>query len=197
MDGLLLDTVPLWMEAKHTVFGRRGLEFRAEDQRQVHGAHEDRVAAYFAQRFGAPEDEIPAIRDEYMAEVERLFERPVEMNPGAAELVGHLTGRIPLALASNSKRALVDRALSQTPFADRFDAVATGDEVTPKPAADVYLLACTRLGIDPAGAVALEDSPLGVQAAKAAGMTCIAVPNDPTESMDHADHVVESLADLL
>jgi HAD superfamily hydrolase (TIGR01509 family) len=197
MDGLLMDTVPLWAEAKRIVFGRRGLTFQLSDQRAIHGAGEDQVAAYFARRFGAPEAEIPAIRDEYMLEVERQFEGPVHMNPGAAELVGRLAGRAPLALASNSKRSLVDMALADTPFPDRFDAIATGDEATPKPAPDVYLLACRRLGLDPAGAVAVEDSPLGVAAAKAAGMTCIGVPSDPAGSLAEADFVVESLTELL
>jgi HAD superfamily hydrolase (TIGR01509 family) len=197
MDGLLVDTVPLWRQAKRIVFERRGLTFEEADQRAVHGAGEDQVSTYFAGRFGASANDTEAIRDEYMAEVDRLFDGHIEINPGAVELIAQLAGRTRLALASNSKRSLVDKALAQTPFGDTFDAIATGDEVTPKPAPDVYLLACARLGVDPADAVALEDSPLGVGAAKAAGMTCIGVPSNPHEPLAKADYVVDSLADLL
>jgi putative hydrolase of the HAD superfamily len=91
----------------------------------------------------------------------------------------------------------VDEVLAGTPFADRFDAITAGDEATPKPAPDIYLLSCERLGVDPAEAVALEDSPLGVAAAKAAGMTCIGVPSNRDEPLREADYVVATLSELL
>lgn len=197
MDGLLVKTDPTWVQAKVMLFGRYGVTFHEDDQRAVFGAAEIHSATYFTKRLGLPQDEIPRIRDEYMAIVHRLFEDPVEINPGAAELVAHLAGRVPLGLASNTRRSLVDEVLANTPFAADFDAIATGDEVEPKPAPDVYQLACRRLGVDPADAVALEDSPLGVAAAKAAGLTCIGVPSNPGEPLLTADLVVESLTELL
>lgn len=197
MDGLLIRTDPTWVEAKRILFARHGVEFHDEDQRAVFGAAELASATYFTHRFGLPRSEIPAIRAEYMAIVHELFLRPVEINPGAVELVLRLSGAIPLGLASNTRRSLVDEVLAGTPFADRFDAITAGDEATPKPAPDIYLLSCERLGVDPADAVALEDSPLGVAAAKAAGMTCIGVPSNPDEPLPEADYVVASLTELL
>ncbi|MEZ4596648.1 MAG: HAD-IA family hydrolase [Chloroflexota bacterium] len=85
----------------------------------------------------------------------------------------------------------------QSGLAGRFDTVATGDEVAPKPAPDVYLAACRLLGVLPADAVGLEDSPTGVAAVKAAGMTCVAVPSDPRRTSRPRIVVVASLADLI
>ena len=67
----------------------------------------------------------------------------------------------------------------------------------PSPRPDVYLLACERLGVEPASAVAVEDSPTGVRAAQAAGLACIGVPSDANHPLPEADYVVASLAELL
>jgi beta-phosphoglucomutase-like phosphatase (HAD superfamily) len=82
---------------------------------------------------------------------------------------------------------------------DRFGHLSCRDELVPgKPAPDVYLRACVALGTEPRNALAVEDSPNGVTAAKAAGLRCIAVPNRITAALDFsgADLVVTSLADL-
>jgi HAD superfamily hydrolase (TIGR01509 family) len=82
--------------------------------------------------------------------------------------------------------------------ADAFDAIVTSDDVAhPKPAPDLYLLACERLGVDPTDALALEDSPSGIAAAKAAGLTCIAVPQYAETDVSAADRVIDSLEELL
>ena len=79
-----------------------------------------------------------------------------------------------------------------------FDVIVTSDEVEhPKPAPDLYLLACERLGVDPSDAIAVEDSATGVLAAKAAGLACIAVPPDAEVDVRTADRVVASLLDLV
>ena len=102
------------------------------------------------------------------------------------------------ALASNSPRHLVDAALATARITDAFDAIVTSDDVQhPKPAPDLYLLACERLGVAPAEALALEDSASGVAAAKAAGLTCIAVPQFAETDVSAADRVIDSLEELL
>ena len=81
---------------------------------------------------------------------------------------------------------------------DTFDAIVTSDDVAhAKPAPDLYLLACKRLGVAPADALALEDSASGVASAKAAGMTCIAVPQFAGTDVLAADRVIGSLEELL
>ena len=105
---------------------------------------------------------------------------------------------VPLALASNSPRFLVDDALATAELADAFNVIVTSDDVEhPKPAPDIYLLACERLGVPPSHALALEDSASGVTAAKAAGLDCIAVPMFAETDVSAADRVVDSLERLL
>jgi beta-phosphoglucomutase-like phosphatase (HAD superfamily) len=197
LDGLLVHSEVKWRQAKVILFGRHGTEFHEDDHHAVFGAAELESASYFARRFGRSQTDAESIRDEYMDIVREVMRQPVETTSGAVELIEYLAGRVPIGLASNTRRPLVDELLSTTPFAGRFDAIATADEARPKPAPDVYLLACARLGVDPNVAVALEDSPLGVRAAMAAGMRCIGVPSHPGEPLKEADYRVASLLELL
>jgi HAD superfamily hydrolase (TIGR01509 family) len=81
---------------------------------------------------------------------------------------------------------------------DTFDAIVTSDDVMhAKPAPDIYLEVCRRLGVAPGEAVALEDSAAGIAAAKAAGLTCIAVPQYAETDVSAADEVIDSLETLL
>jgi len=124
----------------------------------------------------------------------------VHARPGAVELIAGLRDLegVRLGLASNSPRFLVTDALATAALADAFDAIVTSDDVEHgKPAPDIYLLACQRLGVDPSDAVALEDSASGVTAAKAAGLACIAVPMFAETDVSAADRVIGSLEELL
>ena len=122
----------------------------------------------------------------------------VPARPGALDLLAavHAAG-LPVGLASNSSREFVERVLEMAGLGrDRFGVVVTADDVArPKPAPDLYLAACAALGADPARAAALEDSPPGVAAARAAGMYVIAVPYFPDTPMDGAALTAGSLAD--
>jgi len=197
MDGLLVHTERQWLQAKLELFRRHGQELTTADRANVFGLADLETATYFAGRLGVPTHEMQDLRAEYMSIVGTLIDDGVEITDGATELVDSLRGRVPIALASNTRRSLVDRVLAQTPFGEWFGAIATGDEVPPKPAPDVYRLACERIGADPAKAIALEDSPTGVQAAQAAGLHCIGVPSDAAHPLKDADQQVKSLTELL
>ena len=102
-----------------------------------------------------------------------------------------------MGVASNTPRELVGLALESAALAGSFDAVVTADDVPrPKPAPDVYLEACRRLGVAPSMAVALEDSAVGISAARVAGLTVIAVPESEIVDVSAADHVAASLVEL-
>lgn len=106
---------------------------------------------------------------------------------------------LPLGIGSSSPIAWVGRHLDERMLRDRFSVIScAGDGVPGKPDPAVYLAACAQLGVNPADAVAIEDSHHGVSGAKAAGMTCIAVPGPMTQQMDfsHADEVAGSLAEI-
>jgi HAD superfamily hydrolase (TIGR01509 family) len=197
LDGLLVETETIWRRAKQVLFHSYGAEYEIADHRAVFGTSDEFTARYFATRFGVGDDRVPAIRDAYLETVGGLFAAGVSLRPGALELVRHLRGRVPLALASNTRRELVELILDRAALTGRFDALVTGDEGRAKPEPDLYLLACARLGVEPAAALGVEDSPTGVRAAKAAGLTCICVPSDPDVVAVGADRVVPSLLDLL
>lgn len=200
MDGLLLDTETLWHEAEAELFRRHGAEFTRDDQLRVIGTSFDVSARYFAERLGWPVERRMELVNESTALMHERVRVQVEARPGAVELVAGIR-RLPgvrLGLASNSHRYLVDDALATAGLADAFDTIVTADDVEhPKPAPDIYLLACQRLGAAPAEALALEDSASGVAAAKAAGLTCIAVPMFAETDVSTADRVINSLEELL
>jgi beta-phosphoglucomutase-like phosphatase (HAD superfamily) len=196
-DGLLVDSEPGWEWAERTLLGRHGHVQTAEDRAATLGRSAEVSAAIHARILGLPEAEGARLRDELLALGREAYLAGFQLRPGAAALVGALRGRLPIAVASNTPRGLVDLALARTPFADAFTAIATRDEVAEgKPAPDVYLLACEKLGVEPARAIAFEDSLPGVTAALAAGMTVAAVPAVRDERFGIAHHLLDSLGDV-
>ncbi len=105
--------------------------------------------------------------------------RGAPVKPGLLALLGYLEARgLPRAVASSSARASIDRLLASVDLQPRFAAIAAGDEVAQgKPAPDIFLLAASRLGVEPAHCLVLEDSEAGTRAAHAAGMTALIVPD--------------------
>jgi HAD superfamily hydrolase (TIGR01509 family) len=193
-DGLLVDTESLWTRAETELFRRHGRDFKLEDKKALLGTGwlaGGRVLERLLNRPGDAEELSAALLELVTAEVAN----GVEALPGAPELVGELRGRVPIGVASNSPRGFVDHVLDRAGFSRAFEASVAGDEVAnPKPAPDVYLAVCERLGVEPSTAIALEDSPPGVAAARAAGMLVIAVPSLPGLDLE-ADLVAESLLD--
>lgn len=200
MDGLLLDTETLWHRSEVELFRRHGAEFTWDDKMSVIGTSFDHTARYFASRLGREPAEGAALVRELTDLMHDEVRRQVEARPGARELVAQLAelDGVGLGLASNSPRFLVDAALATAALTDAFDAIVTSDEVArAKPAPDIYLRVCELLGVAPGEALALEDSPSGVAAAKAAGLRVIGVPQYAETDLSAADQVVSSLEDLL
>ena len=200
MDGLLLDTETLWHESEVELFKRHGAEFTWDDKMAVIGTSSDFTARYFADRLHVPRAQGPALVDEMVALMHERVLRQADARPGARELVERLRAvpGVRLGLASNSPRFLVDDALSTAGLTDAFETIVTPADVEhAKPAPDIYLRACSDLGVEPSEALALEDSASGVAAAKAAGLTCIAVPQFAETDVSAADRIVDSLEELL
>lgn len=200
MDGLLLDTETLWHEAEVELFRRHGDEFTWDDKMAVIGTSFEITSRYFAGRLHRPPEEGAALVDEMVSLMHERVRRQVEARPGALELVAGIRALdgVRLGLASNSPRFLVDDALATAGLMDAFETIVTSSDVEhAKPAPDIYLRACQDLGVDPSEALALEDSASGVAAAKAAGLTCIAVPQFAETDVSAADRIVDSLEELL
>jgi len=196
-DGLLLDTESVWTRAEEDLFERRGTAFTAADKRELVGTSAEIAGRVLERRLGEPGragDLIEELNGLVVAELEH----GVEAMLGARELLHSLRQRgTPIGLVSNSPLAFVTRSLELVGFEDHFDVVLSAHEVAaPKPAPDPYLEACRRLGVE-AGptVVALEDSPTGVAAARAAGLTVIGVPSIAGVALEEAHHLAESLLD--
>lgn len=196
-DGLLVDSEPGWARAEARLLARHGGTFTAEDAAATVGRSPDASIAVYAERLGIATDERAALKAELLALVADEYRAGFPPLPGAVDLVARLRAAIPVGLASNTGRALIADGLAASPFADAFGVVVTSDDVVHhKPAPDLYLLACARLGVDPRDAIAFEDSPTGIRSAKAAGLTVVAVPAVGGPPADGADLIVGSLADL-
>jgi HAD superfamily hydrolase (TIGR01509 family) len=196
-DGLLLDTESVWTRAEQDLFERRGTAFTPADKRELVGTSAAIAGAVLERRLGEPGRAAELI-EELNALVVAELEHGVEAMIGARELLATLRERgTPLGLVSNSPLVFVTRSLELAGFVDHFDVVLSAHEVAaPKPAPDPYLEACRRLGVQPGPAVvALEDSPTGVAAARAAGLTVIGVPSVDGVALDEAHHLAESLLD--
>ncbi|MDQ4005970.1 MAG: HAD family phosphatase [Actinomycetota bacterium] len=192
-DGVLLDTEAGWTRAETELFARYGHSYGEEEKRRLIGLSLPKAGREFAEMLDEPGrgDEL---MDEAIELVAKDLSNGVEPMPGARRLLADVRGTRPMAVASNSYRRLVDLALEVSGFAAFFDVVVTGDEIEhPKPAPDIYLEACRRLGVDPRTAAAVEDSPAGVASAKAAGLYVIGVPYLAGLDLSDADLQVESL----
>lgn len=198
-DGLLLDTESVWTRAEQDLFASRGREFTPADKRELVGGSAANASRVLARRLGEEGREAQLI-EELDALVVAELERGVEAMIGARELLARLRERgTPIGLVSNSPVPFIRRSLELAKFEDVFDVVISGHEVAaPKPAPDPYLEACRRLGVA-AGpeVVALEDSPAGVAAARAAGLTVIGVPSIEGVALEEAHHLAESLLDTV
>jgi HAD superfamily hydrolase (TIGR01509 family) len=195
-DGLLLDTEESWTRAERTLFERRGLEFTPEHKRALLGTSAKAAAALLETIFDAP-GRGRLLTAELGILVLGEMSRYAAPRPGALELLERLRdAAIPVALASNSPRMLVNRALATAGIAqDTFAAILTAEVVAvAKPAPDLYLAACAALGTEPARTLALEDSPTGVAAAVAAGCFTVGVPSIAGVGLEQAAFVAESLA---
>jgi HAD superfamily hydrolase (TIGR01509 family) len=195
-DGLLLDTESVWTRAEEDLFELRGIEFTPADKLELVGTSAAIAGGILERRLGEPGRAAELIEELNELVVAEL-EHGVEAMLGARELLQRLRGRVPLGLVSNSPLRFVCRSIELAGFEDFFDVILSAHEVAaPKPAPDPYLEACRRLGVEPGPeVVALEDSPTGVAAARAAGLTVIGIPSVEGVLLDEAHHFAESLLD--
>ena len=195
-DGLLLDTEASWTRAEEALFERRGLEFTIEHKRELLGSAPATAAAKLERMLEEPGRGGALIMELGMLVIAELATYAAP-RPGALELIAALREvGIPMALASNSPRMLVDRALTTGGIDPAtFVTMLTADDVSnPKPAPEIYLAAVAALGTQPERTLVLEDSPTGVTAAVAAGCYTIAVPSLDGVDLGAAELIVDSLA---
>jgi HAD superfamily hydrolase (TIGR01509 family) len=177
MDGLLVDSEPLWFEVECAVMARLDGRWSEADQQALIGGSLPRTVSYLLARAGRPASPEDVGRWLVDGMTELLMSRPLTMLPGAGELLAEVrSAGIPHALVTSSERPVMDAVLRQLGVS--FTATVCADDVTRgKPDPEPYLRAASLLGADPQACVALEDSPNGVASAEAAGCRLIAVPS--------------------
>ncbi|MBC7374644.1 MAG: HAD family phosphatase [Frankiales bacterium] len=179
MDGLLVDSEPLWTVAETELAAQLGGAWDEQIKAAVVGTRLDVAVPEILRWYGV--DPAPRRVAETSAwllgRMVELFAQALPVMPGARELLAGLdVAGVPQALVSSSYRILVDAALATNigPFA----LTVAGDEVAHgKPHPEPYLTAAARLGVDPRDCVVLEDSPSGVASGEAAGCAVVAVPS--------------------
>lgn len=177
LDGLLVDSEPVQQESFNRILSRYGIRLDDEDFRPLVGRSTYENFAYLKERYCIPTSIVDLLAQKALA-YDALIEgvRPM---PGAIRLVHTLAQRgARLAVASSSPKRVVERSLAAAGFDGTLATVIGGDEVArTKPAPDIYLRAVKVVGLPAEQCVAVEDSEAGVEAAVAAGLRCVAVPN--------------------
>ncbi len=201
MDGVLIDSEPLWREAEIIVFKKVGVNLDSKLCLQTTGFRTDETVAHwfsYSPWKGKSQEEVGREIEETVCDI---IDKKGEASPGVYDLIGFLKSRgMPVALASSSAPHVIDRILVKLTLKDAFGIVHSAvHEEYGKPHPAVYISAARKLGFDPGHCLAVEDSLAGLIAAKAAKMRTIAIPeeanrNNPKFSI--ADLRLDSLADF-
>ena len=196
MDGLLIDSEPLWLAAETKVMERLGAGWTEADQQALLGGSLERTIRHLLAKATRPQPP-EVVADWLMSGMEERVRREgVPLQPGARELLAAVTAAgLPYGLVTSSERGFMDAVLASTGM--RFAVTVCADDVSvTKPDPEPYLLGAKLLGADPARCTVLEDSPNGVASAEAAGCQVIVVPSLLPIPPAPGRTVVNSLLDL-
>jgi HAD superfamily hydrolase (TIGR01509 family) len=197
LDGLMLDTEPIFQETARRMLSRRGLASEPRVLQIMMGMPARQALGHFRTHYCLPESV-----EELAVESSRLFyevlgQAPAPLMPGVLALLDQLEQKsLPKAIATSSSARYVAHILAPHGLRDRFGFVLTCEDVRQgKPFPEVYEKAAARFGHAPAEMVVLEDSPNGLRAAKGAGARCVVVPHPlvPLDDLAGADAIVPSL----
>jgi HAD superfamily hydrolase (TIGR01509 family) len=194
MDGVIICSEELWDAVREQLAREHGGRWSGEDHRRMMGMNTQQWTEFMHHELGvglAP----PRIRDEVVRRLGESYRSALPLLPGAVGAVRELAARWSLGLASSSPKELIELVLRLAGIEECFSVVMSSEQVRRgKPEPDVYLAVLERMGVQPAAAVAVEDSGNGIRAARAARMRVIAVPNPRSppaeEALDLADLVL-------
>lgn len=199
MDGVLTDSEPLINAAAVAMFRERGLIVQPEDFLPFVGTGEDRYLGGVAEKYHHVLDIIAAKKRTYELYLE-LVPKQLRAFPGAQDLVRTCQqAGLKIAVASSADLIKIEANLRQIGLPpESWDAIVSAEDAThKKPAPDLFLAAARKLGVTSAECVVIEDAVNGIQAAKAAGMRCVAVAQTfPAEKLATADLVRSSLEQI-
>jgi HAD superfamily hydrolase (TIGR01509 family) len=177
MDGLLIDSEPLWLDSETEMMAQYGYQWLESDQAACLGGPLDRVGNYMSTLIDGKRDG-GSLTQEIIERMVIKFQGDLPLMPGALDLINDLRDYgVLLTLVSASPRSLVDAALAKLPNETFVRSISSNDVKVSKPDPEGYLLAASTGGHEIANCLILEDSLTGVTAAKAAGAWVLAVPH--------------------
>lgn len=198
MDGVLLDSEPLFLRAINASLKAHGVAGVTERENQdlLIGSTIEQTWSRLKQTRNLSKSISDLILD-YEKYVLQIFTNPLSVRPGVHKLISYCTdNQIPIAVASSSQHRWIDIKLKAIGLANVFDSVMGGDDVVNgKPDPEVYVKSAEKLGINPEWCIAIEDSPVGIKSAVQSGAFTIAVRSDSTIGMDvsRAHIILETL----
>jgi sugar-phosphatase len=201
MDGVLIDSEPLWRVAETRALNAIGVPMREEDGLLTMGLRTDEVVEFWFSRHPWDTPSKKEVEASIVREVITLIEQKGEPMAGVREAIALFAGRgLKLGLASSSATEIIDAVLRKLDLTEHFSVVQSAEhEPYGKPHPAVYIECARRLGVAPDRCLAIEDSPAGVLAAKAARMTCVAFPAPELRGDNRyciADERLDSLAEI-
>jgi HAD superfamily hydrolase (TIGR01509 family) len=200
LDGVLIESEDLWDRARRDLVAETGQAWPDGATSAMQGMSSLEWSAYLHDTLGVPMP-VDDISGWVVARLLAGYDRQLPLLPGAVAAVERLGHRWPLALASSSNRAVIDRVLERAGLEGWFPVTVSSEEVARgKPAPDVYLEAVRLLSVEGPNAVAVEDSANGIRSARSAGLGVIAVPNrlfpPPPDVLSISDLVLADLTGL-
>ncbi len=199
MDGVLVDTEPLHLAVTRQLFGALGVEVSEAAGRALIGHAVPEILATIVRQHGLA-GSLSRYETRYDVLLLEEFSRRLRPREGAAWLLSEVRRRgCPVGLASSSKQAWIAAVIRLLRWDGAFDVIVSGDLVAHrKPAPDIYRLAAWKLSTAEEACVAVEDSPVGIEAARAAGMTVVALrtPEVPEPRLSQAHRVISSLREF-
>ncbi|HVV66840.1 MAG TPA: hexitol phosphatase HxpB [Candidatus Saccharimonadales bacterium] len=201
MDGLLVDSEPVWREVEVELFNELGVPLNEQNAAETMGLRADEVVQYWYQRYPWQTPSTESVTENLLDRmVEEVSARDIAL-PGvqkAFEVVEE--AGLPAAIASSSPSRLIYAAIHRLAITDRLQVIQSAEhEPYGKPHPGVYIKAAENLGVHPERCLAFEDSPNGALSAKAAKMKCIAIPEEIARghaNFSIADKVLGSLLEF-
>lgn len=203
LDGLLIDSEPLWQQAEIECFGAVGVELTREQAQETLGLRSDEVVCLRFDEYGWDDETHPLeeVEERIIGRVVELIETDGKPMRGVYEALDLVQGAgLRLAVASSSRIRVIEAALEALGITDRFEITHSAElELLGKPHPGVYLTTARKLDVPPTDCVAFEDSLAGLESAKEAGMACVAIPDRSVVGnlgFRKADLILPSLAHL-
>ncbi len=197
MDGVIVDSAAPHYESWRAAFSARGVTYTEEEFKSLFGTRDDFIINNVLGPL--PHDEVEEIAGEKERRYRKLIKEHLDVFPGVMPLLNALKkAGFRVALGTSAPPENVEAVLTQLGLSEYFDATVSGQDAHEgKPSPDIYLQAAGKLGVNPPNCIVFEDSPHGVDAAKAAGMKCVAISNShPAVALQRADRVVASLEEI-